>query len=179
MKAGRSNAWIGTVVRGVLALALGLFLISSAQSGPVFVAYVLGIYVTIVGAIQTFMSLLNRRTPGSTTDRIRGLVGLIGGGALLALVYFEVLSQGAAFTWLAILLILFGGLGIFEALFDRGDQRFALIPLLINVLLVALGVMVFYFRSQGLDLRTWAGVVLALIGAGLIAYAFVWQKKRA
>lgn len=179
VNAGRSNSWIWTLVRGLLALALGLFLLFSSQSAPIAIAYALAAYATIMGAIQMFMSFLNRRAPGSTTDRIRGLVGFIGGGALLLLAYFDVLTVGAAYTWLAVLLIVFGGLGIFEALFDRGDQRFAFVPLLINVLLVALGVMVFYSRSQGFDLRLWAGLILALIGAGLIAYGYFWQKRNA
>lgn len=179
VRSGRSNAWIWTLVRGLLALALGLFLLFSSQTAPIALAYALAAYATIVGAIQTFMSFLNRRAPGSTTDRIRGLVGFIGGGALLLLAYFDVVTIGAAYTWLALLLIVFGGLGIFEALFDRGDRRFALVPLLINVLLVVLGVMVFYSRSAGFDLRLWAGIILALIGAGLIAYGYFWQKRQA
>lgn len=179
VKAGRSNAWIWTLVRGLLALALGLFLLFSSQTAPMAIAYALAAYAAVVGAIQTFMSFLNRKAPGSTTDRIRGLVGLIGGGAVLLLAYFNVLSPGASYTLLAVLLILFGGLGIFEVLFDRGDQRFAFVPLLINVLLVALGVMVFYSRSQGFDLRLWAGIIMALIGAGLIAYGYFWQKRNA
>jgi len=177
---GRSSAWIWTLIRGLFALAFGLFLLFSRQTAPLVVAYALAIYATIAGAIQTFMSFLNRNTAGSKTDRIRGLVGLIGGGALLLLAYFDVLTLGAAFVLLAIVLIIFGGLGAFEELFDRGGKSFAMMPLLVNLLLVVLGVLVFVSRSgEGFDLRLWSGLILALMGVGLVAYGYLWQKKRA
>ena len=172
-----ANAWIWTLVRGIFALALGLFLVFGARTGPIFVAYALAIYLTVAGGIQTFMSLLNRGTPGSTTDRVRGLVGLVGGGALLLLAYFDVLSLSAAYSMLAILLIAYGALGLFEVLFARGDERFRFMPLIINVLLVVLGVLVFFFRARELDLRTWSGALLALIGLGLIGYGYMVQKR--
>ncbi len=117
VKSKSSNTWIWSIIRGLFALGLGLYLIIASQSAPIVVAYALAIYMLVAGAIQTFMSLLNRRAPGSTTDRIRGLVGLFGAGVLLLLVNFIELSLGAAFTVLAILLVIYGGLGMFEMLF--------------------------------------------------------------
>ena len=105
-------------------------------------------------------------------------MGLIGGGALLLLAYFDVLSISAAYTLLAVLLIAYGALGLFEMLFARGNERFQIMPLIINLLLAALGVLVFYFRARELgDLRVWAGAVLALIGLGLIAFGYMVQKR--
>lgn len=178
-QSGSSNAWIWTLLRGVVALVLGLFLLFSGQTAPLIVAYALAIYATLAGAAQTFTSLLNRDAAGSKTDRIRGLIGLVGGGLLLLLAYFNVLSMPAAYTLLAILLILFGGLGVFEELFDRGGESFSIMPLLINVLLVVLGVMVFFSRSQGFNLQLWAGVIMTLIGLALGGYGYFWQKKHA
>ena len=172
----KSNAWIWTLVKGILALGLGLFLIISAQSAPIWIAYALAIYMAVSGGLQTFSSFLNRRTPGSKTDRIRGLVGLVGGGALLLLGYFNVLSLAAAYTLLAILLIVFGLLGLFEVVFDRGSDRFRWMPLLVNLLLVVLGVMVFYSRSREFDLRLWSGLVLIVMGLAAIAYGYFFQR---
>ena len=95
---------------------------------------------------------------------------------LLLLGYFNVLSLGAAYTLLAILLIAFGALGLFEALFDRGADRFRWMPLLVNLLLIVLGVMVFYSRMREFDLRLWSGLVLAIIGLVIIAYGYFFQK---
>lgn len=172
----KSNAWIWTLVKGVLALGLGLFLIVGAQTAPIWIAYALAIYMAVSGALQTFSSLMKRRSAGSRTDRIRGLVGLIGGVALLLLGYFNVLSLAAAYTLLAILLIVYGALGLFEALFDRGADRFRWMPLIINLLLIVLGVMVFFSRSRDFDLRLWSGLILALLGLAIIAYGYFFQK---
>lgn len=172
-----SNAWIWTLVRGAFALVLGLYLLLGAQTAPVVVVYALAIYMAVSGAIQTIMSLLNRGAPGAKTDRVRGLVGLVGGGALLLLAYFDVLSLSAAYTLLAVLLIAYGALGLFEVIFARGAERFRFMPLIVNALLILLGVLVFYFRARELDLRTWAGALLALIGLGLIGFGYLVQKR--
>lgn len=172
----KSNMWVWTLIKGILALGLGLFLLISSQSAPIWIAIALAAYMAIAGGLQTFSSFLNRHSPGSTTDRIRGLVGFIGGLALLLLGYFDVLSLSAAYTLLAILLIVYGGLGLFEAIFDRGADRFRLMPVLINLLLVVLGVMVFYSRSREFDLRLWSGLLMAIIGLIIIGYGYFFQK---
>ncbi len=59
------------------------------------------------------------------------------------------------------------------------DKRFRLLPFLVNLLLVALGVMVFVSRAQNFDLRLWVGVFLAVIGLGLIVYGYFVQKQKA
>jgi uncharacterized membrane protein HdeD (DUF308 family) len=175
----KSNNWIWTVVRGLIALALGIFLISGDDSARVIVAYALSAYLAIAGAMQTFSSLLNRGAPGSMTDRLRGLVGLIGGLVLIALLYFNVLQVSAAYTILAILVIVFGVLGLFESFFDRGGKHFSWMPVVVNALLLLLGVLIFYSRSrETFDLQLWAGVILALMGVGLMAYAYLVQKPK-
>jgi uncharacterized membrane protein HdeD (DUF308 family) len=177
VKARSSNAWVWSVIRGLIALGLGLFLLFSVNIAPAVVIYALAAYLTVAGAIQTFSGLFKRQAPGSTTDRIRGLVGLVGGLTVLLLVYFDVITTSAAFTILAVVLIAYGLLGLFEAFFDRGTAYFRWMPVIINALLVALGVLVFYFRAQELDLRLWGGVLLAVIGIALLGYALLIQKQ--
>lgn len=172
-----SSAWIWTLVRGIIALALGLYLLLGANSSaPLIVGYALAIYLTISGAFQTFSGLFNRGAAGSKTDRIRGLVGLIGGGLLLALTYFDILAPSAGFVILAVLLITYGVLGLFEVLFDRGDERFNWMPLLVNGLLVALGVLAFVFRARELNLLTYSGITLSLIGVVILIYGYFIQR---
>lgn len=175
--AKNSNAWIWTIVRGVFALALGLYLLVGVNTASTVVAYALAAYMAIAGALQTFSGLFNRDAPGSSTDKIRGLVGLIGGLALLLLLYFGKPQESVVYNILAILLIAYGVLGLFEAFFDRGPERFRWMPVIVNLLLAALGVMIFFFRSRELDLRTWAGVTLALIGLAVLGYGWFVQKK--
>lgn len=175
--ASNRSAWVWTIVKGLVALALGIFLLVGADTASFVVAYALAGYLAVSGAMQTFSGFFNRNAPGSTTDRIRGLVGLVAGVALLLLVYFQVLSLQAVYTVVAVAVIAYGLLGLFEAIFDRGASRFQWMPLLINLLLVVLGALVFVFRTQELDLKTWAGVVLALIGVIIIVYGYFVQKS--
>ncbi len=177
--AANSNAWIWTLLRGVIALGLGIFLIAGGETARTTAAYVVLAYVTIAGGMQTFSGLFNRRAPGSTTDRIRGLVGLLGGLVMLVLLYFNVLTLSTAFIIIAILVIAFGLLGLFEVFFDRGGDRFRVMPVLVNVLLVALGALVFYSSSrEGFDLQLWTGLVLVILGAIVGAYAYFVQKPQ-
>ncbi len=177
--AANSNAWIWTLLRGVIALGLGIFLIAGGETARTTAAYVVLIYVTIAGGMQTFSGLFNRRAPGSTTDRIRGLVGLLGGLVMLVLLYFNVLTLSTAFIIIAILVIAFGLLGLFEVFFDRGGDRFRVMPVLVNVLLVTLGALVFYSSSrEGFDLQLWTGLVLVILGAIVGAYAYFVQKPQ-
>lgn len=177
-KAGAGGNWIWTLVRGIFALALGVFLLVGTSSAPIAIAYVLAIYMAISGAVQTFVGFTGRNAAGARTDRIRGLVGLIGGVALLLLAYFNVLTLASAYTILAVLLILYGLLGLWEAILDRGASRFRWMPILVNALLVVLGVLVFLSRSQNFDLRIWSGIVLSIIGIGVIAYASYMRRSR-
>lgn len=177
--AANSNTWIWTLLRGVIALGLGIFLIVGGETARTTAAYVVLIYVTIAGGMQTFSGLFNRRAPGSTTDRIRGLVGLLGGLVMLVLLYFNVLTLSTAFIIIAILVIAFGLLGLFEVFFDRGGDRFRVMPVLVNVLLVTLGALVFYSSSrEGFDLQLWTGLVLVILGAIVGAYAYFVQKPQ-
>ncbi|MBP8947623.1 MAG: DUF308 domain-containing protein [Candidatus Promineofilum sp.] len=169
--------WIWTLLRGVIAIGLGIFLIAGGDTATTSTAYVLAAYLAIAGVMQTFGGLLNRRAPGSATDRIRGLVGLVGGVAMLLLLYFNVLSLSAAFTIIAILIIAFGLLGLFESFFDRGKAYFRWMPVIVNGLLVALGALVFYSRSDaGFNLQLWSGLLLAILGTAVVVYAYFVQK---
>jgi uncharacterized membrane protein HdeD (DUF308 family) len=173
-----SNAWVWTIIRGIIALVLGIYLLVAANSSaPLVVGYALAGYLTISGAMQTFASIFNRNAPGSSTDRLRGLLGLVGGGVLLLLAYFDILSPSASYIGLAILLIAYGALGLFEVLFDRGAKSFNWMSLIINVLLIALGVLAFVFRARELNLLTYAGGILLLIGAIIFLYGYLIQKR--
>ena len=172
-----ANNWIWTLLRGIIAIGLGIFLIAGGDTATTTTAYVLAAYLALAGAAQTFSGLLNRRAPGSMTDRIRGLVGLIGGVAMLLLLYFNVLSVPMAFTIIAILVIVFGLLGLFESFFDRGKAYFRWMPVIVNVLLVVMGGLVFYSRTEaGFNLQLWSGLLLAILGTAVVVYAYFVQK---
>lgn len=177
-KMNASN-WIWTVVRGAIALALGLFLIFGNDTARLAVAYVTSAYLALAGGFQTFSGFLNRSAPGSTTDRLRGVVGLVAGLILLLLLFLGTVELSTLYFIIAIAVIVFGVLGLFESFFDRGGKYFTWMPVIVNVLLVVLGLLLFYSRSNlDFDLKLWTGVILTLIGLGIIAYSYVVQKPK-
>lgn len=174
-----ASNWIWTVVRGAIALALGLFLIFGNDTARLAVAYVTSAYLALAGGFQTFSGFLNRSAPGSTTDRLRGLVGLVAGLILLLLLFLGTVELSTLYFIIAIAVIVFGVLGLFESFFDRGGKYFTWMPVIVNVLLIVLGVLLFYSRSNpDFDLKLWTGVILTLIGVGIIAYSYVVQKPK-
>lgn len=177
-KQQNNSNWIWNLIRGLLALGLGLFLIFGTQTAPIAIAWVLGIYLALSGLLQTIQGFVNRRAAGSGTDRIRGLVGLIGGAVLIVLGYFEVLSLAATYTLLAVILIAYGLLGLFEAILDRGASQFRWMPVIVNLLLVLLGVMIFVSRARDFDLRLWSGIALAILGIVILGYVYISRRAK-
>lgn len=175
--AASSSSWIWTLLKGIVALGLGIFLIAGGDMASTASAYAIAGYMAFSGGAQLFSGFARRQAPGSATDRIRGLVGLVGGGVMLLLLYFNVLQLPTAYTIIAILVIVFGLLGLFEAFFDRGRAHFRWMPIIVNVLLVALGALVFYSRgTTGFNLQLWAGLLLAVLGTAIVVYAYFVQK---
>ena len=138
------------------AVLLVIFLVWARASMVAFALFYSGEMPTMSGFLRHVIS----------TDHI---------GFLLA--YFAILSPSASYIGLAILLIAYGALGLFEVLFDRGAKSFNWMSLIINVLLIALGVLAFVFRARELNLLTYAGGILLLIGAVIFIYGYFVQKR--
>lgn len=171
-----SSNWIWRLIQGIIAIALGLFIMFGGETASTSVAYVLGIFLLLTGAIQLWRGAFNRRAAGGTVDLIIGLIGTIGGAIVLALLYFTGTSIPTIYTILAIVLIAYGAVGLFETLFARGRELFSWGALLVDALLVLLGVMVFVSRSQAFDLNFWGGLVLTLVGVVMAGYAYLFQR---
>lgn len=171
-----SSNWFWKLVQGIIAIALGLFIMFGGETASTSVAYVLSIFLLLTGAIQLWRGAFNRRAAGGTVDLIIGLIGTIGGAIMLALLYFTNTGIPTIYTLLAIILIAYGAVGLFETLFARGREIFSWGALLVDALLVVLGIMVFVSRSQEFNLNFWGGLVLALVGVIMAGYAYLFQR---
>ncbi len=172
-----SNNWIWKLIQGIIALALGLFIMFGGDTANTSVAYAIGIFLLLTGAIQLWRGAFNRQAAGGTVDLMIGLIGTIGGAIVLALLYFTDTGTSTIYTILAIVLIAYGAVGLFETLFARGRELFSWGALLVDALLVLLGVLVFVSRSQDFDLNFWGGLSLTLIGLIMAAYAYFVQRS--
>lgn len=171
-----NNRWVWTLIQGILAIGLGVWTLIGRESALTAFIYASAVYVAVAGLIQTVRSLLNRGLEDSTTELIRGLIGLIGGAAVLVLAYFTTTTMPTILTILGIVLIAYGAVGLFSTLFARGGREFLWQPVLVNALLVLLGVLVFVDRIQEIDVLLWASIIFIAAGAVMVLYALTRQR---
>ncbi len=147
------------------------------SSAPLLVGYALAGYLTVSGGIQTFSASSIGTCPAPEPTGCAAWWGLLAAACYSLLTYFDILSPSAGHIVLGVLLIVYGALGVFEVLLDRGPKTFSWMPLIINILLVALGVLAFVFRAREMNLLTWAGALLSIIGLILVIYGYFIQKR--
>ncbi|MEZ4517978.1 MAG: DUF308 domain-containing protein [Chloroflexota bacterium] len=173
----KNNQWIWTLVQGIVAVVLGVWALIGRDSALTVLSYAAAIYMVIAGVIQTARALLNWGLKDSTTELVRGLIGLVGGAIVLILAYFTETSTPTILLILAVVVIAYGAVGLFSSLFARGGRSFEWQPVLVNVLLVILGVMILVDRSQPIDILLWTAIIFIICGAALIWYALAKQRN--
>lgn len=171
-----NNRWIWSLIQGIVAIGAGLWMLLGRDSALQAIIYATGTYVAVAGLIQTIRGLVNRNTAGSTTDLVRGIVGLVGGAIVLILSFFTEMDRLTILTILAVLVIVYGAIGLFASFFSRGGRPFSWQPVLVNALLILLGVLFFYDRSAEIDVVLWAAVIFIAVGAIIITYALLVQR---
>ena len=107
----------------------------------------------------------------------RGIAGLIIGALLFGMYFLNLGTVQGGYTLLAIGLIVFGGLGLWVNFFDRGGKDFEWGPIIINSALVLWGVLIFFTRSQAIDLANVSAWILLIAGGAGIAWSFVMRNQ--
>lgn len=175
----KQNRWLWTLIQGVIAIGIGLWALFGRSSALEALTYVAAIYVALAGLIQTLRAMLTRGAPDSNTELVRGLIGLIGGAVVLILAFFTETSTSANLTILAVVLIVYGVVGLFSTFFARGGRPFEWQPVLVNALMVLLGALVFFDRTQELDVVLWSAIVFIVAGITMVLYAYMRQRGHA
>lgn len=168
------NRWIRGLIEGIVALAFGIFILVSPENANNLIGLAAGGFLLVAGIMETF----NRRNDRST-GFIRGIIGLVGGAVMLAMVFFDFLNLSTAYNILAVFLIAYGALGLFNDFFGRGGQPFQWGPVLLDAILVAWGVLIFLSRTQNFNLLSISGWVLIAIGVIIGAWAIFVKRPKA
>lgn len=172
------NKWLWTLTQGIIAMLIGLVLLFAGQLVNTALAWAFGAFLLVTGAIQLWKGAFRRRAPGGTIDLLIGLIGVLGGGATILLLWLTQTPIATIYTILTIGFIAYGVVGLFETLFARGQDRFRWLNLLMYILVLALGILIFISRSQDISLIVWAGVILTAVGAIMAGYAFFVQRPK-
>jgi uncharacterized membrane protein HdeD (DUF308 family) len=173
----KENHWWYGFVQGAVPLGIGLYLLISPTGASITLGIAAAIYLVVVGLVHTIRGLRLRSDGVGNIIWIRGLIGLIIGAILLVMGLFNIGTLASGYTILAIGLIAFGAVGLFTDAFQRGEREFAWGPILVDLALLAWGVLVFYSRSRQFDLANASGWVLAAVGAILLVWTFLHRPK--
>ena len=161
------SKWWVTLVEGIVAILLGLYLVFGGDAAAGNVALVLALYMLIVGVL----ALLRRSD--DAIGRYQGIVAVIVGALVLFLYAFNILPFYWDMTIFAIGAVLVGLMGLYSEFFDRGGRSLSWSRVLVNALLLVLGIMVFFARVQDFDLQAVIGWILIAMGVIIAVWGYL------
>jgi uncharacterized membrane protein HdeD (DUF308 family) len=163
--------WVVTVIQGVIAVALGLYLLLGGVQAAGIFGLVAAIYLLITGIFD----LLRRR--GNSIRYYRSIISVISGLVLLLLYFVDILPTTWDFTLLAIAVIIVGAMGLYTSFFDRAGKDFSWGAVLVNALLLLWGVLIFVSRVQDVDLQAISGWILIALGVVIALWGFFGRGR--
>jgi uncharacterized membrane protein HdeD (DUF308 family) len=161
-----SGKWWVSLIEGIVAVLLGLYLLFGGDAAAGVFALVAGIYVLVVGVLELWRG-------SGTVSRYRGLIGIIVGVLILFLYFVDIFGTSLDFTLFAIGVIIVGAIGLYASFFARSGRGFEWGPVLVNALLLLWGLAIFYFRSQEADLQNFTGWILVAIGVVMGVWGYL------
>ncbi len=171
----KNSPWWLALIQGLVALGAGLFLLVDPTAATFLVGLLAAIYLLVTGLIYTMRGVIARRPGKSSLLLIRGIIGLIFGGVLLAMAIFNIGSLSLGYTILAIGLVIFGAMGLFQGVFKREGKPFAWGPVIVSVALLAWGLIILFARSS-IDIPAVSGWILVIIGVVIIGWTILGRK---
>ncbi len=174
----KNSPWWLALIQGLVALGAGLFLLIDPTAATFLVGLLAAIYLLVTGLLYTVRGIIARRPGKSSLLLIRGIVGLIFGGILLAMAIFNIGSLQVGYTILAIGVIIFGAMGLFQSVFKREGKAFAWGPVIVHGALLAWGLIILFARSS-VNIPAVSGWIFLIIGVVIIGWTLLGRKDPA
>lgn len=171
-------AWWVVFIQGVLALALGIYiLLRQDVAGPQAVQF-LGIYLLIVSIIGTISGVRFRIAPRALPYHMLAAgIGLATGTIISLDIWQDFMTATAALVIVSVGLLLYGIVGVLEW-FLGGDARRSWLSLSLSVVEVVLGAAVLWSRlAVAGQALMWTGVIATVAGVALIGYAYLLYSR--
>lgn len=172
----KNSPWWLALVQGLVALGIGLFMLTDPGSAGKLAVLLVSIYLLVAGVVYTLRGLAARRAGKGNLLLVRGLVGLIIGAVILLFGLFQIDSPATVRLILAIGLIIFGAIGLFTSVFKREGKPFAWGPVLVNAAMLVWGLLIIF---SSIDLTVVSGWVLVIIGIAVILWTLLGRKDAA
>lgn len=110
----RGIPWWIVLGEGVILVALGLYMLFAGSSANTLLGWGVALALLAGGALSVYLSLqATRQSPAQRWTMIHGLVGVIGGGLLILLQLFNVLTPRLGVTLLGVGCLAYGLVGLY------------------------------------------------------------------
>ena len=170
--------WV-PVIEGVVALALGVYIVLFPQDAPGVVRSIIALALLVLSALQIFEGFRFWNRSVSPWATLSGGVGATAAVFALLALWLPEITPAAARVMLAIGLAAFGIIGLVSLIFTLRSTGFKIASLIINLLAIALGVFLYLAEEQNPERVKMLGLVALLGGAILLAYGyFLWSRRR-
>jgi hypothetical protein len=170
--------WV-PVIEGVVALALGVYVVLFPEEAPVIVRSIIAAALLVLSFVQIFEGFRFWNRPVSPWATLGGGVGATAAVFTLLANWAPEITSAAARIMLAIGLVAFGIIGLVSLIFTLRSTGFKIASLIIDVLAIALGVLFFLAEEQNYDRIKLLGLVALLGGVVLLIYGYyLWNSGR-
>jgi hypothetical protein len=170
--------WV-PVIEGVVALALGVYVVLFPEEAPVIVRSIIAAALLVLSFVQIFEGFRFWNRPVSPWATLGGGVGATAAVFTLLANWAPEITSAAARIMLAIGLVAFGIIGLVSLIFTLRSTGFKIASLIIDVLAIALGVLFYLAEEQNYDRIKLLGLVALLGGVVLLIYGYyLWNSGR-
>jgi uncharacterized membrane protein HdeD (DUF308 family) len=172
-------SWVVVLIEGIVALALGLYILLNPNSGPQIVV-LLSIYLLVLGVLRVFNSLRGRIDPLLVPyQMLSGGIALTVGVLVLIDLWQDFMESTVAAVMLAVGLLLIGVVGMLEWFMARRKLGGRIMTLIVPAACAIIG---FLVLGSGLQMAATALQAIAWVsiisGIGLGIYAFVLRNQQ-
>lgn len=176
----RGIPWWLVLVEGIIVLAIGLFLTVQPDAARSTVRGLIGAFLifTSVLGIASGLRPANRNLPMAPFRLLRGGIGLLTGLVVVLQPIFDYVDADAARTILAVGLTLWGLIGLYAAFATHDEGGFRWNTVILSGLSIAFAIMLFRTSASDNPFVRPVGIVAIIIGAILLAYAYVLFRSR-
>jgi drug/metabolite transporter (DMT)-like permease len=170
--------WV-PVIEGVVALALGIYVVLFPDDAPVIVRSIIAAALLVLSFVQIFEGFRFWNRPVSPWATLGGGVGATAAVFTLLADWAPGFPAGSARQMLAIGLAAFGIIGLVSLIFTLRSTGFKIASLIIDVLAIVLGVFLYLAEEENPDRIKLLGLAAMLGGAVLLIYGYyLWSRGR-
>ena len=170
--------WV-PVIEGVVALALGVYVVLFPQDAPGVVRSIIAVALLLLSFVQIFEGFRFWNRSVSPWATLGGGVGATAAVFTLLAIWLPEITPAAARLILAIGLAAFGIIGLVSLIFTVRSTGFKIASLIIDVLAIVLGVFLFLAEEQNAERIKYLGLAAMLGGAVLLIYGYyLWSRGR-